>query len=176
MEKVLAELRVLQAYREKHVGEAAAMLALGLSSRKNMCVHPRVAEEGSRESVDARCRQLTASWVREKHEQRARERGGADDGSCASSSRTTRGRDRTRCFPRGCTPCADLRQFGRTKGWCPYFTARHMIKCSNVVVYNYQYLLDPKVASLVSGSSRRSASWCSTRRTTSTTCASRRCR
>ena len=29
MEKVLAELRVLQAYREKHVGEAAQMLALG---------------------------------------------------------------------------------------------------------------------------------------------------
>ena len=26
-----------------------------------------VAEEGSRESVDAKCRRLTATWVRERH-------------------------------------------------------------------------------------------------------------
>ena len=31
------------------------ILALGLSSRKNLCVNPKVAEE-DRESVDARCR------------------------------------------------------------------------------------------------------------------------
>ena len=29
-----------------------------------MCIHPTVAEEGSRESVDAKCRKLTATWVR----------------------------------------------------------------------------------------------------------------
>jgi DNA excision repair protein ERCC-2 len=33
MEKVLAELRVLQAYREKHVGKAAEMLALASTPR-----------------------------------------------------------------------------------------------------------------------------------------------
>ena len=38
----------------------------------------------------------------------------------------------------------DLRQFGRKKGWCPYFLARHMLAFANVVVYNYQYMLDPK--------------------------------
>ena len=32
MEKVLAELRVLQAYREKHVGDAAQIMALGQGS------------------------------------------------------------------------------------------------------------------------------------------------
>lgn len=67
MEKVLAELRELCAYRAKHMKEGAPkILALGLSSRKNMCIHPQVAEEGSRESVDAKCRKLTASWVRER--------------------------------------------------------------------------------------------------------------
>ena len=64
--QTLAELRNLQAYREKEVGPAAQILALGLSSRKNMCIHPTVAEEGSRESVDAKCRKLTASWVSAK--------------------------------------------------------------------------------------------------------------
>jgi len=44
----------------------------------------------------------------------------------------------------------DLKAFGRTKGWCPYFLARHIIGYANVVVYNYQYLLDPKISSLVS--------------------------
>jgi DEAD_2 len=33
---------------------------------------------------------------------------------------------------------------GRKNGWCPYFLARHMIAFANVVVYNYQYMLDPK--------------------------------
>jgi DNA excision repair protein ERCC-2 len=53
----------LQEYREREVGSASQILALGLSSRKNMCIHPQVADEGSRESVDAKCRKLTASWV-----------------------------------------------------------------------------------------------------------------
>lgn len=69
MEKVLEELTGLMEYRKKEMGEAhQPILALGLSSRKNMCVHPDVMDEGSRESVDAKCRSLTASWVRERHE------------------------------------------------------------------------------------------------------------
>jgi hypothetical protein len=48
-------------------------------------------------------------------------------------------------------PCvADLRAFGRKKGWCPYFLARHMMAFANVVVYNYQYMIDPKVSQMVS--------------------------
>lgn len=39
----------------------------------------------------------------------------------------------------------DLRTWGRKKTWCPYFLARHMITIANVVVYSYQYMIDPKV-------------------------------
>ena len=114
-----------------------------------MCVHPRVAEEGSRESVDARCRQLTASWVREKHNSALASGEEPTTELCQFFEDYEReGPDAV--LPPGVYTLADLRQFGRTKGWCPYFTARHMIKCSNVIVYNYQYLLDPKVSSLVS--------------------------
>ncbi len=42
---------------------------------------------------------------------------------------------------------ADLRAFGRKRGWCPYFLARHMMAFANVVVFNYQYMIDPKVGS-----------------------------
>lgn len=31
------------------------------------------------------------------------------------------------------------------KHWCPYYLARHMLAFANVIVYNYQYMLDPKV-------------------------------
>lgn len=42
----------------------------------------------------------------------------------------------------------DMRTWGKKKKWCPYFLARHMITIANVVVYNYQYMLDPKVSIL----------------------------
>ena len=32
---------MLQAYREPLVGRSSQILALGLSSRKNMCIHPK---------------------------------------------------------------------------------------------------------------------------------------
>ena len=63
MEKVLAELRVLQAYREKHVGKASEIMALGLSSRKNMCIHPKVADEGSTSNRRVDGPQRRGSWV-----------------------------------------------------------------------------------------------------------------
>lgn len=45
----------------------------------------------------------------------------------------------------------DLRVLCRKddKHWCPYYLARHMIAFANVVVYNYQYMLDPKVGRFV---------------------------
>lgn len=43
----------------------------------------------------------------------------------------------------------DLRAFGRKQGWCPYFLARHMMSFANVVVYNYQYMIDPKVSQVL---------------------------
>ncbi len=33
---------------------------------------------------------------------------------------------------------------------CPYFLARRFLLQANVIVYNYAYLLDPKIANLVS--------------------------
>ena len=40
----------------------------------------------------------------------------------------------------------DLRTICRKedKRWCPYYLARHMMAFANVIVYNYQYMLDPK--------------------------------
>lgn len=44
----------------------------------------------------------------------------------------------------------DLKDFGRKNNLCPYFVARHALSYANVVVYSYAYLLQPKVADVVS--------------------------
>ena len=44
---------------------------------------------------------------------------------------------------------SDLKEFGRDRGWCPYFLARHVISYANVIICNYQYLIDPKVAEML---------------------------
>ena len=43
-----------------------------------------------------------------------------------------------------------MKKLGKENGWCPYFTTRHVLNFANVVVYNYQYMLDPKVSNMVS--------------------------
>ncbi|KAI3972851.1 hypothetical protein MKX01_019509 [Papaver californicum] len=130
METVLAELRVCVEYQLKHVGAEAGILALGLSSRKNLCINPSAKAIDSRDSVDASCRKLTASWVRESANY---EKAGSDA-----------------VLPPGVYTLQDLRSYGKEKGWCPYYLARHMVQCANVVVCSYQYLLDQKMSGFVS--------------------------
>ncbi|KAJ1568835.1 hypothetical protein HK405_013268 [Cladochytrium tenue] len=62
--KALAELKRLMEYRQSH-GMKEHFLGIGLTSRRNLCVHPQVSKEQRVNEVDARCRSLTAPWVRE---------------------------------------------------------------------------------------------------------------
>lgn len=55
-------------------------------------------------------------------------------------------------LPNGVYNLDDLKEYGRTKGWCPYFVARQAVNRAKIVVYSYHYLLDPKIAELVSKS------------------------
>jgi len=66
IEKALAELKALMRYREDQLGHKEDFRGLGLTSRKNLCLHPSVKREKSGAVVDARCRSLTAGFVKEK--------------------------------------------------------------------------------------------------------------
>ena len=68
IEKALAELKALMIYREDQLGHKEDFRGLGLTSRKNLCLHPSVKREKSGAVVDARCRSLTAGFVKEKKE------------------------------------------------------------------------------------------------------------
>ena len=154
MEKVLEELKVLESRRDELFGadRPQPLLALGLSSRRNLCVHERVSQQTERTAVDQQCRQMTASWVRARE---AAEEGGpeVEEGAraelCSFFENLEReGTDAT--LSAGVYTLEELKQGARARGWCPYFLARHAISFANVVVYNYQYLLDPKIAQLIS--------------------------
>ena len=69
MEKTLEELKFVQAQRKKDFGKSEAtqawctdILALCLSSRRNLCIHEEVSKEDDRERVDSLCRAKTAFW------------------------------------------------------------------------------------------------------------------
>lgn len=150
MEKCLAELKRLRQYRTEALAKDGLssvhdnFLALCLSSRRNMCIHARVMTEADRERVDVECRKMTASWVRARAQNAAQ----GEVETCAFFEEWDRaGTDAG--MPSGVFDCEDIKALGRERGWCPYFIARHAITHANVIVYNYQYMLDPKVAGMV---------------------------
>jgi len=51
----------------------------------------------------------------------------------------------------------DLKNEGKKRGVCPYFLTRYLLSKSSIIVYNYQYLLDPKVSGMVSREIERSS-------------------
>ena len=58
-------------------------------------------------------------------------------------------------FPKGIFTLDDLKQLGKQTDMCPYFLARRFLISADVIVYNYNYLLDPKIANLVSAELQR---------------------
>lgn len=159
MQKVLEELKVVSRYRDECYAEdkpdlaksTPKMLALGLTTRRNLCLHPEVSAKENRDEADAACRSLTASWVRssvmEAHTEDGRR---ARTESLCEYFEGHEEEGVKSIMPPGVYTLDDLMEFGRQKTWCPYYTARHCLSFANVIVYNYQYLLDPKIAGLIS--------------------------
>ena len=158
IEKVIAELRKLMAYYEKEnvfreddqpgqpsngPTKRCGILGLALSSRKNLCIHPDVMQQQNGKIVDGQCQAMTMSHVRAKAQ--------ADESVKLCDFYESFDKDgREATLPMGIYDLDDLKEYGRLKGWCPYFMARQAILQANVVVYSYHYLLDPKIAEMVS--------------------------
>ncbi|TKS80634.1 TFIIH basal transcription factor complex helicase XPD subunit [Collichthys lucidus] len=143
IEKVVEELRKLMEFYCKQTGESNNFLALALSSRKNLCIHPEVSALRYGKEVDGKCHSLTASYIRSQ-------RHSEPDLPLCRFYEEFDAVGRQVPLPAGIYNLDDLKDFGRRKGWCPYYLARYSILHANIVVYSYHYLLDPKIADLVS--------------------------
>lgn len=162
IEKALAELKRLMEYRARYndpgsdppcqrdtplpkgQGEPEDMLAFGLSSRKNLCIHPSVGKERKGKVVDARCRDMTSAWACEK--------GRKEPGSvelCSFHEELGK-MEPAHLIPRGVWTLEDVKEYGRDKGVCPYFAVRRMLPFVDIIIYSFHYLLDPKIAEQVS--------------------------
>ncbi|KAM4751729.1 LOW QUALITY PROTEIN: general transcription and DNA repair factor IIH helicase subunit XPD, partial [Cyanocitta cristata] len=148
IEKVVEELRKLLQCYERELGQPLPFLGLALSSRKNLCVHPEVSALRFGKEVDSRCLALTASYLQDPPE--------GPRASCAFFQEFE-ARGRQSPLPFGVHNLDDLRALGRQRGCCPYFLARSSLAQASAVVYSYHYLLDPKIAGLVSAELARSS-------------------
>lgn len=143
IEKALLELKALMKYRSKELGYEEEFRGLGLTSRKNLCLHPSVKREKKGNVVDARCRSLTAGFVKEK------QRAGEDVELCIYHENLDL-LEPHNLIPNGVYSFEDILRYGEENKQCPYFTARRMMPLCNIIIYSYHYLLDPKIADRVS--------------------------
>ncbi|KAG6018441.1 DNA-dependent ATPase of the nucleotide excision repair factor 4 complex [Claviceps pusilla] len=143
IEKALVELRALMKYRAEELGREEDFRGLGLTSRKNLCLHPSVKREKSGSVVDARCRSLTAGFIKEKKER------GENVDICVYHDNLDLLESHS-LIPNGVWTFEGILQYGQEHKQCPYFTARRMMQYCNVVIFSYHYLLDPKIAERVS--------------------------
>ncbi|GKT86834.1 DNA repair helicase rad15 [Colletotrichum tofieldiae] len=120
IEKALAELKALMKYRAQELGEEEEFRGLGLTSRKNLCLHPSVKQEKSGAIVDARCRSLTAGFVKEKKDR------GENVDVCVYHDNLDL-LEPHNLIPNGVWTFDGLLRYGEQHKQCPYFTARRMV-------------------------------------------------
>ena len=146
IEKALEELKVVINYRDNELGEEApSFLGVGLSSRKKLCINREVNKDEERDLVDSRCRNLTANWVRQKSE----ERGGVGGVELCEYFEKFESEGKEKMLY-GVYTLDEIKKVGKEKGWCPYFFSRNLLNFANVIIYSYQYMLNPKIYDLVS--------------------------
>eukprot|EP01105_Mastigella_eilhardi_P015726 TRINITY_DN3599_c0_g1_i1.p1 TRINITY_DN3599_c0_g1~~TRINITY_DN3599_c0_g1_i1.p1 ORF type:complete len:546 (+),score=120.34 TRINITY_DN3599_c0_g1_i1:21-1658(+) len=143
IEQVVEEARRVHAFRDAEMKEnAPKQLTVAMSSRRNLCIHQKVCEEKDGKMVDSMCRDITASWVRE----RAKTHSGTE--VCRFYEEFLKSGAQT--VLHGVYSLSDLREYGKQHGICPYFLARHLLTICTTCIFSYQYLIDPKIADLVS--------------------------
>lgn len=154
IEKALIELQKLMDYRSSELGYVEDFRGLGLTSRKNLCLHPEVRQERKGAVVDEKCRRLTNGQLKLKlesegvsHEQMMQT---PDELGLCSYHEKLYDYDQHDLLPQGVYSFESLLEYCKKEGTCPYFTVRRMISFCNVVIYSYHYLLDPKIAERVS--------------------------
>lgn len=145
IEKTLVELENLMDYRSRELGYQEDFRGLGLTSRKNLCLHPVVSKERKGTVVDEKCRRLTNGVNKRKLETDPNA-----DAELCDYHENLYNMEVSEYLPKGIFSFEKLIKYCEEKTICPYFTVRRMISLCNIIIYSYHYLLDPKIAERVS--------------------------
>lgn len=138
IDKALAELQNVMSYRAKELGYVEDFRGMGLTSRKNLCIHPSVRQERNGVLVDERCRSMTNGIAKQTGSE------------LCEFHENMYEIEPHNYIPPGVYTFEDLMQYCEEHKTCPYFTVRRMISYCNLVIYSFHYLLDPKIAERVS--------------------------
>ncbi|CUM46745.1 unnamed protein product [Debaryomyces fabryi] len=154
IEKALIELHNLMKFRAEQLGYVEDFRGLGLTSRKNLCLHPTISKERKGIVVDEKCRRITNGQLKQKIEnglintdQQAQD---SEASALCSFHELLNEMDQHNLIPAGVYSFDGLINHCKEVGTCPYFTVRRMIPFCNIIIYSYHYLLDPKIADRVS--------------------------
>ncbi|CCH61477.1 hypothetical protein TBLA_0E04230 [Henningerozyma blattae CBS 6284] len=145
IEKALVELENLMDYREKELGVKEEFRGLGLTSRKNLCLHPQISKEKKGTVVDEKCRRLTNG-----QNKRILENDPDAKVELCDYHENLYKLDVENYLPNGVFSFEKLIRYCEERTLCPYFIVRRMISMCNIIIYSYHYLLDPKIAERVS--------------------------
>ncbi|SCU85868.1 LANO_0C05776g1_1 [Lachancea nothofagi CBS 11611] len=145
IEKALVELESLMDYRAKELGYREQFRGLGLTSRKNLCLNPKVRKERKGTVVDEKCRRMTNGQEKRKLEQDPN----ANVELC-DFHENLYSMEPENYVPIGVYSFEKLIKYCEERTMCPYFTVRRMISMCNIMIYSYHYLLDPKISERVS--------------------------
>jgi DNA excision repair protein ERCC-2 len=128
IEKAVGELkRLIKYYKEQTGQNDLKFLGLSLSSRKNLCIHPRLTTMQQNKDVDNQCMNMTTSFVRKNAE---------TDKSielCSYFENFEKEGQET-LLPWGIYNLDDLKEYGRRHNWCPYYLARWTVNHANVIL------------------------------------------
>lgn len=147
IEKALIELHNLMDYRAKELGYVEDFRGLGLTSRKNLCLHPVVSKEKKGTIVDEKCRRMTSGIAKKKIQEGGEE---AEGQSLCDFHENLYELEPDNLVPPGVYSFDALTSYCKEQKTCPYFTVRRMIPFCNIIIYSYHYLLDPKISERVS--------------------------
>lgn len=154
IEKALIELNGLMEFRANELGYVEEFRGLGLTSRKNVCLHPTISKERKGAVVDEKCRRITNGQLKDKIARGAiseqEQQSNPEANTLCSFHEDLYGMEQHELIPAGVYSFDALMSYCKEKGTCPYFTVRRMIPYCNIIIYSYHYLLDPKIAERVS--------------------------
>ncbi|CCE88822.1 Piso0_001608 [Millerozyma farinosa CBS 7064] len=154
IEKALIELHNLMKYRAEQLGYVEEFRGLGLTSRKNLCLHPSISKEPKGVVVDEKCRRITNGQLKQQIENgkvsEEDQKRHPETKQLCSYHEELYDMEQHNLIPAGVYSFDALINYCKARGTCPYFTVRRMIPYCNIIIYSYHYLLDPKIAERVS--------------------------